>query len=111
MDLAELVYAVTDGFPRAEVFGLSAQMRRCSVSVPSNLAEGHARGRRADYLRFVLIARGSLAELETQLELAERLGYVGTSSSERTQPIVNELSRLLNGLVRSLSNSAPTPDP
>jgi len=73
MDLATAIYSLTKRLPNSERFGLVNQMRRAAVSVPSNIAEGAARGSSADFARFLLIARGSVAELETQLELTERL--------------------------------------
>ncbi|CAN5358949.1 four helix bundle protein [soil metagenome] len=75
LDIAEAVYRLTGTYPAEERFGLSAQMRRAAVSIPSNIAEGWGRGEGADNVRFVRIARGSLCELTTQLMLAERLGY------------------------------------
>jgi len=77
--LVEQVYAATAHFPPEERFGLIAQTRRCAVSVPSNIAEGYQRGTRKDYIRFVTIAQGSLAELETQLLIAKSLKYVSES--------------------------------
>jgi four helix bundle protein len=76
MDLAEGVYRVTSVFPKAELYGLTSQLRRAAVSVPSNLAEGHTRESTKEYLNHVSVAQASLAELETQLELAARLRYV-----------------------------------
>src|SRR6185295_7508902 len=76
MQLAEDTYKLCARFPRSERFGLGAQLQRCAVSVPLNIAEGQARGSTRDYLRFLSIARGSAAEVETQLLLAQRLGYV-----------------------------------
>src|SRR4051794_26869316 len=76
MTLVERVYQCTARFPSSEVFGLSAQMQRAAVSVPSNIAEGHTRAYTREYLHHVAIALGSLAELQTQIELALRLGFV-----------------------------------
>lgn len=80
MELAERVYVVTRTLGREELFGLSAQLRRAAVSVPSNIAEGHARGTTREYLRGVSIALGSVAEIETQLKLAQRLGLTNGST-------------------------------
>jgi four helix bundle protein len=76
IDLVVSCYRITHSFPRQEEYGLSAQLRRAAVSVPSNIAEGHARASTGDYLRHLSIAHGSLAELETHLEIARRLGYL-----------------------------------
>src|SRR5579862_7466163 len=76
MDLATLVYQSTESFPQKEVFGLTNQLRRAAVSIPSNIAEGQGRNSNLDFRRFLGISRGSLQEVETQLELARRLGYL-----------------------------------
>lgn len=76
MTLVTGLYATTEALPDSERFGLVTQMRRAAVSVPSNIAEGAARGSRKDFVRFLLMARGSLSELDTQLRIAERLGYI-----------------------------------
>ena len=76
MDLVEQVYTLTKSFPESEKFALANQIRRCSVSIPSNIAEGWGRGTAKFYVHFLPIAKGSLAELETQLEIANRLKYV-----------------------------------
>lgn len=103
MDLAVELYGMTSTFPPEERFGLTSQVRRAAVSVPSNIAEGHARGFSGDYVRFLRIGKGSLAEMETQTILAERLGYI---SSDRVNPFLektSELGRMMNGLIAKLS--------
>ncbi|MCB1077084.1 MAG: four helix bundle protein [Verrucomicrobiae bacterium] len=103
MDLAVELYGLTQSFPADEKFGLTAQVRKAAVSVPSNIAEGHARGFTGDYVRFLRIGKGSLAEMETQIMLAERLDYI---DGDRTQPFLertNELGRMLNGLIAKLT--------
>ena len=79
LDLAEAVYQCTASFPKSELFGLTAQMRWAAVSVPSNIAEGRARSSTKEFLQFLSIALGSLAELETEFELAVRLGYTDSA--------------------------------
>jgi four helix bundle protein len=105
MALVEAVYRDTEGFPQKEVFGLTSQIRRASVSIPSNLAEGAARNSRKELLHFVGISCGSVAELETQLALAVRLGYLQPNA-----PCLNQVT-LVGKLVRSLRRSLkPTGD-
>src|SRR5262245_25707625 len=102
MDLAGAVYEVTDSLPDCERFGLSSQLRRAAVSVPSNIAEGHERRSRADYRRFIAIACGSLAELETQIELAKRLYRPDSAALVRAEHLADEPGRLLRSIERSL---------
>jgi four helix bundle protein len=100
MMLTQAIYLSTRAMPKEEMFGLTAQMRRAAVSVPSNIAEGHGRQSRADYLKFLRIARGSLAELGTQMELAARMEMLRDTSS--IQESIREVDRILQGLIRSL---------
>ena len=102
--LVEIVYRETRGFPNEETFGLKTQIRRSAVSVPSNIAEGSARITTGELMQFLGIARGSLAELETQLELAVRLGFLERSNNSASQ--VGSVGRLLNALIRSLQRRA-----
>lgn len=100
MELVEQVYGLTEGFPRHELYGLASQMQRAAVSVPSNIAEGHAKDTRPEYLRGLMLARGSLAELETQLIIAVRVKYIPADA-----PIFASLRRcyrLLHGLIASV---------
>jgi four helix bundle protein len=103
LELVVEVYRLTGGFPAMERFGLAGQMQRAAVSIPSNIAEGAARRGRKEYLQFLFIARGSLSELDTQLEIAVRLGYIDAAAGLETQARLDELSRMLSGLIRSLS--------
>ena len=109
MHLAEDVYALTRSFPRDEIYGLTSQMNRAAVSVPSNIAEGYGRGGR-DYERFVTLAYGSLLELETQLELSGRIGLTSAEQVEallqRTSSVGRMLNALRNGLRRRRSQAA-----
>jgi len=101
MAVAEQCYHVTKTFPQSEQYGLTAQMRRAAVSVASNIAEGHQRTR-AGYLNYVQIALGSLAEVETQLELALRLKFLNADDAKSTQHAIARTGQLLHGLLRSL---------
>jgi four helix bundle protein len=103
VQLCEGVYAATQCFPPVERFGLALQMRRAAVSIPSNLAEGYGRGSRRDYRQFACIARGSAAELETQLIIAGRLGFLPSPADNDLLAAVREILRMLDGLVGSLT--------
>ena len=100
MALVESVYRDTALFPKEETFGLAAQLRRCAVSVPSNIAEGAARNSSREYVQFLGISCGSLAELETQLELAMRLGFMKSDAVSFKH--ANRVARLLRALRKSL---------
>ncbi len=101
-EVAVLVYQVTAGFPKEELYGLTSQLRRTAVSVPSNIVEGCARDSQADYLRLLHIAFGSLRELHYQLGLASRLGFLSSDSFTLIEPKVTETEKTLNGLIRAL---------
>ena len=100
MDLVTHIYTVTQSFPSAERYGLTSQMRRCSVSIPSNIAEGQARNSTGEFKQFIGIARGSIAELTTQILIAERLGFL--PDGKKTIEMVEEVARILTGLSQSL---------
>jgi four helix bundle protein len=97
------VYSLSSAFPRSERFGLTAQMRRAAVSVPSNIAEGQARHQPRDFQRFLRIALGSLAELDTQLEIEVALDLVESEQVRCLQSGADELGKMLNGLLSSLA--------
>ncbi|MGE5325606.1 MAG: four helix bundle protein [Deltaproteobacteria bacterium] len=101
MDLVVEIYRITRAFPKSETYGLSSQLQRAAVSIPSNIAEGQALKQTPAYLRHLAIASGSLAELETQIEIGRRLGYLSADSGQLVQRL-NEIGRLLTGLRRSL---------
>ena len=108
MDLVTHVYEITKSFPADERFGLVSQMRRCAVSIPSNIAEGHARNTTGEYIQFLGIARGSIAELTTQIFISERLNFLSTPESTISK--AEEVGRILTGLIKSLrskQNSTP----
>jgi four helix bundle protein len=102
MALARQVYEYTRCFPREEMYGLTSQVRRAVVSIPANIAEGQARGSQAEFARFLGIAKGSHAELETLLLLAQELGYGTTEVLDRLLEFCAEVGRLLSGLKSSL---------
>lgn len=106
MGLARDVYTVTAGFPRSEVFGLASQMRRAAVSVPSNIAEGHGRLSDKSLRVFLAQARGSLYELETQLQLAADLKYVNADRTEALNLECDEVARMINGLLSAIERSS-----
>lgn len=109
MDLVETVYALTRTLPREEIYGLSQQLRRAAVSVPANIAEGHGRASRKAYAHFVSIASGSLAETETLLEVAVRLGYLDANAVDVAIQHCKETGRMLMGLRNSLRAAPPGP--
>jgi four helix bundle protein len=102
MDLVDQVYFVSGDFPREENFGLTGQIRRCAVSIPSNIAEGQGRNSQKEFQRFLKIALGSLAELDTQLEIAMRQGYLQQEQHQSFEDQIGEVRRLLYGLLRSM---------
>jgi len=98
MSLVTEIYTLTRTFPREELYGLVSQFRRAAVSIPSNLAEGYSRNSRNEFHHFVGQARGSLAEVETQIEIAQNLGYVSGKPSAQILTRIDEIGRLLTGL-------------
>lgn len=100
VNLTVAIYGVTESFPKSELFGLTSQLRRSASSVPSNIAEGAARSGTAELLRFLSIANGSLSEVDTHLEIADRLGYL--SDRKVLDEKVERVFRLLSGLIASL---------
>jgi four helix bundle protein len=102
IDLTESVYRKTTDFPKHEIYGLTTQIRRAAVSVPSNIAEGQGRRSTKEFLNFLGIAYGSLCEVETQITLAIRLSYLTSTDGDELFQIAAEVGRLINGLTRSL---------
>jgi four helix bundle protein len=102
VELTLEVYRITDSFPPSERFGLTSQLRRAAVSIASNIAEGHARNTRGEYRSFVSFARASAIEVEVQLYLSERLGYVPPSTLIKARDHCNSISRMLTNLKRAL---------
>jgi carbamoyl-phosphate synthase large subunit len=117
MELAEQVYAVTNTFPNEERFGLTAQLRRSAVSVPSCIAEGNGRDGTRDYLRFLSMARGSLSKLHTQVMLSTRLGFIALTAAAQLEHQILKVGKLLQTLRKSLraklprTNNSPFPIP
>jgi four helix bundle protein len=105
MDLVVAVYHASKGFPKEETYGLTGQMRRAAVSIPANIAEGQGRRLTKEFQQFLAHARGSLLELDTHLELALRLHYINTEQYVVVHNKVDEVGRLLNGLLRSLNSN------
>ena len=102
MNLAEDVYKVTARFPRDERFGLTAQIRRAAVSIPSNIGEGKRRKRARSFLHHLEIALGSQGEVEVQLEIAKRVGFLKVADYSRLDALTADVGRMLNGLIASL---------
>jgi four helix bundle protein len=102
MDLVVLIYKVTRPFPREEAYGLTSQLRRASVSVPSNIAEGQGRQTTKEFLRFLGYAYASLQEVETQVMIARRIGYLKEAQEAQLLTYCTEVAKLINGLKGSL---------
>ena len=104
MDLSEEIYKAVKLLPREELYGLSDQMRRAAISVPSNIAEGNQRASIREYTRFLYIAKGSLGELITQIMLCERMGYMKKDKMENLVERCFEIGRMLSGLINKLNS-------
>lgn len=102
VDLVVLIYEVTKSFPRQEEYGLTAQLRRAAVSIPSNIAEGLSRKSIAEKLHFLNIAQASLSEVDTQVEISLRLHYLGESWFTRVEEELVKVQKLLGGLIRNI---------
>lgn len=103
--LVVAIYDATKMFPDSEKFGLTNQMRRCGVSVSSNIAEGYARKSDGDFLRFLRISYGSTAELETQLQIAKELEFISTQEFDTVSAKLVEVRKMLNGLMTTVAKS------
>ena len=103
IELVVAVYTLTDQFPKEEVYGLTSQMRRCAVSMPSNIAEGRLRGGNKEYRQFLLIAFGSGGELETQIEIAKRLPRTKNLSYTTVDALLSEVMKMLNSTITNLN--------
>ena len=103
--LVLLIYAITKNFPKEEIYGLVSQMRRSSISIPSNIAEGSKRSSKKDFCQFLKIAQGSGAELETQLLLSKDLQYISEKDCKEASTLLESVMKMLTGLINKLSTS------
>ncbi len=106
MDLVVEVYRLTKTLPKYETYGLSDQMRRAAVSIPSNIAEGQGRNSTSEFIRFLNIARGSHSELDTQLQICVRLGYANETNIKTALNLSKEIGKMLSSLIRKLKATA-----
>jgi len=106
IELVLAIYELTDNFPKEEIFGLTSQIRRATVSIPSNIAEGKMRGGDVEFKRFLLIAFASGAELETQLLISKKLPKTNKSDYNKIDPLLNEVMKMLNKLISTLEPKA-----
>lgn len=104
MDLAEEIYKLTASIPKTESIGIISQLRRAAVSIPSNIAEGQMRQTTKEYINFLCIARGSNAEVETQLLLCSRIGYLSEEKIEKALSLTTEIVKMLNALISKLNS-------
>ncbi|NLN94425.1 MAG: four helix bundle protein [Candidatus Hydrogenedens sp.] len=104
MDLVDLIYTATRSFPKDELYGLTNQLRRAAVSVPSNIAEGRSRQSKLEYRQFISIARGSLAEIETQLIIAQRQGYLTEDTVKIIMELHDEVGKMTTTMFKTLSS-------
>jgi four helix bundle protein len=105
MDLVVLCYQITNNFPKNEIYGLTSQLQRAAVSIPANIAEGREKQYSKEFLKHLAIAYGSLAELETHIQIAERLKYLKVDQSNQMLGKTAEIGRMINGLRRSLKKN------
>ncbi|MDD5041741.1 MAG: four helix bundle protein [Candidatus Peribacteraceae bacterium] len=106
MDLVVLIYQCTETFPKSEIYGLVSQMRRSAVSIPSNIAEGRRRSTANGYRQFLHISYASGAELETQVEISERLHFGSKEHLQRVSQLLHEVMRMLNAMISNLGSSS-----
>lgn len=106
-ELSKKIYLITNKFPKSEIYGLTSQMRRCVVSIPSNIAEGYTRAHRQEYIQFLRTAFASGAELETQLLLAKELRFINLVDFNNLNDLLTEIMKMLNKLISTLSHPKP----
>lgn len=102
MDLVELIYKITSKLPKSEIFGLSSQMQRAAIAIPSNIAEGAKRGHKLEYIQFLRVANGSASELETQLIIAEKLYPEVKIQTQKASLLLEEILKMLYALIVTL---------
>ena len=105
IDLVEQIYTFTKQFPKEELYGITNQMRRCAVSIPANIAEGSGRKNKAEFIQFLHIALGSASELETHLIISQRLGFLSSNSYDEIMNALNEIIKMICGLINSLNST------
>ncbi|MBR5351593.1 MAG: four helix bundle protein [Prevotella sp.] len=110
IEMVTLIYLMTKAFPKDEIFGLVSQMRRAAISVPSNIAEGYARGTDKEKLHFLRISSGSLSEIETQLMLSFNLGYISQKEFDESSEFITSVWKQLNALIRTVKKRMPVQD-
>jgi four helix bundle protein len=103
MDLVEAIYVITQSFPKQEIYGLTSQVRRAAVSIPANIAEGHSREHTKEFRNFLSMAQGSISELETELEIATRLGYLPAEQFSQLMAQVAGLAKQVRALREALA--------
>jgi len=103
-DLAVAIYKETKSFPKEELYGITSQIKRAAVSVPTNIVEGAARNHKKEYLQFLCISKGSLAETEYLLHLSKRLGFVNDSNYLKIEDLIKETAKTLTGLIKSVES-------
>ncbi len=108
IDLVEQIYTFTKQFPKEELYGITNQMRRYAVSIPANIAEGSGRKNKAEFIQFLHIALGSASELETHLIISQRLGFLSSNSYDEIMNALNEIIKMICGLINSLNSLNPT---
>jgi four helix bundle protein len=104
MALVTGIYKLSKSFPKDETYGLASQMRRCAVSIPSNIAEGYGRNSTSDYIRFLYIAMGSLYEMQTQMEIALNLQYLNKNDFDKLYESSREIERMLSSLTKKIND-------
>jgi four helix bundle protein len=105
MNLVTMVYEKSRSFPKEDTYGLTSQIRRCAVSIPSNIAEGYGRRTSGDYIRFLRMTSGSLYELQTQMEIAKNLCYLSESEFQKVEANAIELEKMLSSMISKLLNA------